>query len=218
MGEVIKVDQRRPDPAAIERAERVLESGGVVVVPTDSVYGISCAALPGNPGHERIFRIKRRDRAQTLPWLIGAADDLLRYARDLPAWAKDVASEFWPGALTLVVEASDEVPEEYRRADGTVALRLPDSDIVRELAERVGVPIATTSANLHGQPAAASASELDPRLVADADLTLDGGALPLGVASTIVDATAGEPRILRDGPLSCQAIEEAIHGRGAGRP
>jgi tRNA threonylcarbamoyl adenosine modification protein (Sua5/YciO/YrdC/YwlC family) len=217
MGEVVKVDQNHPDPHVIDRAARVLEEGGVVVLPTDSVYGISCAAREGNPGHERIFRIKRRDRSLTLPWLVASTDDLLRYGTDVPSWVPRLAAAFWPGALTIVVSASDEVPPEYRRADGTIALRMPDSVLVRELADRVATPLATTSANLHGLPAVGTAKDLDSRLVADADLTLDGGELPLGVASTIVDGTAASPRILREGPLSAEAIEEAIHDHGGAK-
>jgi release factor glutamine methyltransferase len=205
MGEVIKVDQRHPDPATIERAERVLEGGGVVVVPTDSVYGISCAALPGNPGHERIFRIKRRDRAQTLPLFVAEASDLDTLATVVAPWAAILADAFWPGALTLVVRSSNAIPTEYQADDGTVALRCPDSALVRELVRRVG-PLAQTSANLHGRPAARSADELDPAVVADADLVLDAGVTPKGAPSTIVNCVDGGPRVLREGAIPATAI------------
>ena len=200
MGAVLCVNQDNPQEDVLCEAERVLGSYGVLVMPTDSVYGIGCAATPENPAHERIFSIKHRDRGQTLPWLVADAADLVRYGRDVPSWAKDLARDYWPGALTLVVRASSEVPPEYRAQNGTIALRVPDSNLVRELVRRVG-PLATTSANTHGADAATSGAGVEKRIVAEADLTLDAGPAPVGVASTIVDATGPLPRILRQGAI-----------------
>ena len=101
MGAVLCVNQDNPQEDVLCEAERVLGSYGVLVMPTDSVYGIGCAATPENPAHERIFSIKHRDRGQTLPWLVADVADLLRYGRDVPSWAKDLARDYWPGALTL---------------------------------------------------------------------------------------------------------------------
>ena len=174
------------------------------MLPTDSVYGICCAATPGNPAHGRIFDIKRRDRAQTLPWFVADVDDLARYGLDVSARALRLAERLWPGALTIVVRASAEVPPEYAQpGDGgaTIALRVPASDLDRAVVRALGVPLAQTSANTHGAPAATSGSGLDPAIVAAADLVLDAGPAPVGVASTIVDATSDELRILRAGAL-----------------
>ncbi|MDO4536909.1 MAG: L-threonylcarbamoyladenylate synthase [Coriobacteriales bacterium] len=208
MGNIIAVDQNAPSAEVLGEVADVLRGGGVLVMPTDSVYGIGCAATPGNPAHERIFSIKCRDRAQTLPWLIADPSDLRRYAQDLPAWAEKLACELCPGALTLVVRASDAVPEEYRAANGTIALRVPDSDLVRSLARMVG-PLATTSANTHGEAAATSGAGVEARIVDLSDLTLDGGPAPLAVASTIVDCTGTEPRILRQGAIPAARIEQS---------
>lgn len=204
---VLPVDQDTPDRDVLLRAADVLKDGGVLVMPTDSVYGIGCAALPDNPAHERIFEIKRRDRAQTLPWLVASPDDVARYGADVPEWAFELARAFWPGALTLVVEASEAVPEEYRRADTqTIALRCPDSNLVRILCSLVGVPLATTSANTHGEAAATSGSGIEERIVEEADLVLDAGPAPVGTASTIVDCTGEGPKILREGPIRAEDI------------
>lgn len=202
MGRVMRVNQADPGEGVLAAAGEVLLGGGVLVMPTDSVYGIGCVATPHNPAHERVFQIKRRDRAQTLPWLVSDVADLPLYGKDVPSWAFALAREFWPGALTLVVRASEAVPEEYRRAgEGTIALRCPDSNLVRELARRCGSPLATTSANTHGAEAATSGATVEQRIVVEADLTLDGGPAPLAVASTIVDCTGEEPRILRVGAI-----------------
>lgn len=209
MGDVVHTSQDAPDQGVIERAASALRTGGVVVLPTDSVYGLACAATPGNPGHARIFQIKRRDRAQTLPWFVTGPGDLVRYGQHVPGWARRLADAFWPGALTLVVEASGEVAPEYAQVDGagraTVALRVPDSALCRELVRRVG-PLAQTSANLHGGPAATCGADVDPALSSAADLVIDAGPAPVGVASTIVDATGDEPRILRQGAVALEAI------------
>ena len=122
--------------------------------------------------------------------------------------AVTAARAFWPGALTFVVKAGDAVPDGYAQADGTVALRVPDSEVVRGLCRRVGA-IALTSANTHGAPSPASFSELEPVIVEQADLVIDGGACPVGLASTIVDATGPAPRILRQGSVTLEQIAEA---------
>jgi tRNA threonylcarbamoyl adenosine modification protein (Sua5/YciO/YrdC/YwlC family) len=210
---VVSVDQDAPDEAVVRRGARVLERGGVIVVPTDSVYGIGCAATPANPGHARTFQIKERDRRQTLPWLIADHQDLARFGADVPAWAHRLAEKCWPGALTLVVRASDAVPPEYVLPDAhTIALRLPDSNLVRALARSVDCPLAITSANVHGEAAATEGSGVDPRLVLLADLVLDGGPAPLAVSSTIVDCTGEKPSILREGAITAAEILSLARG------
>lgn len=216
---VIAVSQEKPSAIVVRDVAKLLLEGGVVVIPTDSVYGISCAAIPGNPGLERIFNIKGRNRAQTLPWLVADARDLNLYGRNVPAWAQALAKRYWPGALTLVVEASALVPDEHSlrrvvaRGDAgdvpalaTIALRCPDSRLVRDIARELGVPLATTSANTHGAASATSASDVEGRLVKMSDLTLDAGLAPIAVASTIVDCTGTEPHILREGAIATAAI------------
>ena len=205
MGKVVHTNQNAPQDEVLVQAADVLCAGGVLVMPTDSVYGIGCAATPANPAHERIFEIKHRDRAQTLPWLIADPSDLRTYAQEVPSWMERLARELWPGALTLVVDASDAVPPEYRAANGTVALRVPDSNLVRELARRVG-PLATTSANTHGESAATSGDSVEPRIVQEADLTIDAGPAPLAVASTIVGIRDGEPCVYREGAIPTTRI------------
>ena len=206
MGSVLQVSQVKPTRSELDEAIATLAFGGVLVMPTDSVYGIGCAATSGNPAHERIFAIKRRDRSQTLPWLVADASDLARYGASVPDYAVALAVAHWPGALTLVVRASDAVPAEYRAANGTIALRCPDSNLVRALARGVGAPLATTSANTHGAAAATSGSGVEARIVAEADLTLDAGPAPVGVASTIVDCTGVSPKVLREGALSTEEV------------
>ena len=210
------VDQERPSAQAVELGERALVAHGVVIVPTDSVYGLAAACTPGNPGHERIFEIKGRDRSQTLPLLVANDDALDVFGRDVRPWARELVRRFWPGALTIVVEASDALPPDFVAADGSVALRMPDSSLVRELARRCGGALAVTSANTHGAPSPASFDQLEPSIVAAADLVYDAGAAPVGVASTIIDARGPEPVVLRAGAIDVSLAKEPNHDRDRG--
>ena len=209
MGRIIKIDQKNPDKEGLEQALYCLKSGGMVVMPTDSVYGIGCAAKPGAPSHRRIYAAKKRPLDQRLPWLVSGTKELIRLGNKVPKQALDLAKRFWPGALTIVVPASPLVAPEYRSPDGSIAMRCPDSPLVRELAKRVG-PLAVTSANLHGGQAAADGADIDPALIEAADLVIDSGPAPVGVASTIVSYMSGEARIVREGAISREQIEAAL--------
>ena len=199
-GRIVPCNQDVPTPEILSDAACVLRAGGVVVMPTDSVYGIGTAAVPDNPGYARIFTIKRRNRSLTLPLLVADPSELDRLAVDVAPWARALAERFWPGALTLVVRAAEAVPAQYRRRDGTVALRVPDSKLVRALAREVG-PLAVTSANTHGMPAPATSDDIERHICEAADLTLAAGPTPAGEASTIIDATADSPRVVRQGAV-----------------
>lgn len=213
---IVKVDPVNPDPEAIARAAEVARNGGVLVLPTDSVYGLACAATPDNAAHRRIFSIKRRELAQTLPWFVSRDGGLERWGYDVPDSARALAARFWPGALTLVVNAGEKIAPEYvqpgplgpdgLRAPGTIALRAPASNVVEALLAELGEPLAQTSANLHGFPAATSAAELAPQILAEADLILDAGPATLGVPSTIVDCTGPALRVLREGAILTSEI------------
>lgn len=205
MGDTLLASQDRPERAVVDRAVETLRSGGVVVLPTDSVYGICCAATPGNPAHERIFEIKRRDRAQTLPWFVRGPEDLARYGEHVAPWALRLAERCWPGALTIVVRASAAVPPEYAQAGPsgpTIALRAPGSALDLAVVRALGAPLAQTSANTHGAPAATTGSAVEAGIASAVDLVVDAGPAPVGVASTIVDATGESPVVLRVGAMS----------------
>ena len=213
---IVRVDPNDPDPAVIRRAAEVARSGGVLALPTDSVYGLACAATAENPAHRKIFSIKRRELSQTLPWFVSREGGLERWGADVPDYAHELARRFWPGALTLVVRAAADVPPEYvqpgvlgpdgLREPGTIALRAPGSDFIEALLAELGEPLAQTSANLHGHPAATSAAELAPQIKAETDLVVDGGPASLAVPSTIVDCTGPTPRILREGAIPAADI------------
>ena len=203
----------------VEEAARVLRAGGLALLPTETVYGIgvSVAAFSGwqdvpgpETGYGRIFSLKRRDLSQTVPWLVDGPAALTRYGKDVPAQIKVLAERFWPGALTLVVQASPDVPAFMRAADGTVALRASASPVIRELIAELDSPLAVTSANTHGMPAPISFGDVEPRILEGVDAAVDGGETPCRDASTIVAVRDGRPVILRAGALTAEEIAAAL--------
>lgn len=204
---VIAVDQNSPDPRVVSQVAGVLAAGDAIVMPTDTVYGVTVAALPQTTP-AAVFRIKRRDADKAIPWLVADATALDVYGLDVPDYAYRLADRYWPGALTLVVHASAQVPQAYRAADGTIALRVPSSELVRALVRATGAPLVTSSANLQGDPAPVDADVLDPLIIREVALVLDGGAAPVGSASTIVSCLEDRPLIVRDSAIPADEIME----------
>lgn len=196
-----------------------LTAGGLALVPTETVYGVGVAIsafaanlkIPGpDTGYGRIFTLKRRELTQTVPWLVDGPAALERYGKDVPHSICALAEKLWPGALTLVVPAADDVPSFMRAADGTVALRASASPVVQELIARCGSPLAVTSANTHGKPAPISFDEVEPRILAGVDVAIDAGETPCRDASTIVAVRDGELQILREGALAVREIRAVL--------
>ena len=161
-------------------------------------------------GYGRIFTLKRRDVRQTVPWLVAGERDLDAFGVDVPEGVHVLARAFWPGALTLIVKASDRVPRFMRAADGTVALRASASPVVQALVRACGSPLAVTSANTHGAPAPASFAQVEARILAGVDAAIDAGETVCHDASTIVSLLDGELDIIRQGALSAADIESAL--------
>ena len=209
-----------PHPLAIRDAAQVLTAGGLILTPTETVYGIGVAigayASSGDEvpapetGYGRIFTLKRRDVRQTVPWLVAGERDLDAFGVDVPEGVHVLARAFWPGALTLIVKASDRVPRFMRAADGTVALRASASPVVQALVRACGSPLAVTSANTHGAPAPASFAQVEDRILAGVDAAIDAGETVCHDASTIVSLLDGELDIIRQGALSAADIESAL--------
>lgn len=191
---------------------QALLSDEVAIVATDTVYGL--IARPGSEGERRIFDVKQRPADQPLPWLVSGRERIDSYGADAPAYARRLADMFWPGALTLVIRASDEA-----RAigpvgdDGTVALRCPDDADLLALLDALDGPLACTSANLHGDAPAhvRDAVPASMRALVGYETLEDRDDAPS--ASTIVDCTGAYPIILREGPIPAQVVlDVAVFG------
>jgi L-threonylcarbamoyladenylate synthase len=192
---------------ALGRAAAIdaLRAGGLIGLPTDTVYGIA-VALDARGGIERLFAAKRRPPDRAIMVLVDALDQVAQIV-DIPPEARVLAAACWPGGLTLVlpVRAGVRLPAALSAGTPTLGVRVPDHPAPRALARAVG-PLPTTSANLHGEPAA-----LDGRTVLGAlgdalDLVLDGGPARGGVASTVVDCSAGPPRLIRAGAIPAESL------------
>lgn len=205
MNKVFRVDPEKPSAEVINLAATVLRDGGIVVFPTETVYGIGAAARSSFGPHE-IAEIKVHPLEKPLPWLVEDEDALETYGIEVPVYAHRLAEAFWPGALTLVVRASDAVSKDFRADDGTVGLRSPDHRVVMDLIQASGGPIITTTANTTGHPAPGDFAEVEERIVAAADVALDGGRTELRTPSTVVDCTGAEPRIIREGAIPADRI------------
>jgi len=211
MSKVIHIDPENPSAEVVNLAANVLREGGIVVFPTETVYGIGASATSCF-GPQEIIDIKMRPKNKPLPWLVEDEAALDKYGLNVPEYAHRLAKAFWPGAITIVVSAADIVAPEFRDERGTVALRCPDHELVQDLIRASGAAIVTTSANTSGQPAAGAFDELEERIIAAADLTLDGGETPHRMASTVVDCTGPEPVVTREGPIPTSQILAAAKG------
>lgn len=205
------------DAGRAEAAE-VLRAGGIVALPTDTVYGIAVALeTPG--GIEALFAAKRRPPEKGVMLLLADAAQAPTIG-EWPAAAAALADAFWPGGLTVIVPQRAEVPLPASLTGGapTIGLRTPDHPAPRALAAAVG-PIPTTSANVSGLPEARTAAEIVEQLGDSIELVLDGGPAHGGPASTVVDCTTEPPRILRVGAIPVErvaAVLDVALGAGAG--
>lgn len=195
-------DERSGNDAVFDQVVHALEAGKPAVFPTDTVFGLG-VAVNRAPSPTALYRLKQRSDDKPIAWLVGSVDDLEMYGKNVPTWARELARSFWPGALTLVVEASDAVPEGYRSAEATIALRMPDHETVLELIREVG-PIATTSANRSGEEAPARLEEVPEAFTAT--LAALSGETRIGQASCVIDCTHEMPRIIRASSLDREVV------------
>ncbi len=190
----------------IQLALDILQAGGLVAFPTDTVYGVGSLAFNGR-AVESIYTAKDRPVEKAIPILIGDMDDLPKVASSVPDMAEKFARRFWPGPLTLVVPKISTLPNAVS-ATNTVAVRVPDHKVARLLLRAAG-PMAVTSANISSQSSPATADEVFSQLGGRIALIIDGGRAPGGVPSTLVECTGTHPIVLREGPISLAELLSA---------
>lgn len=201
-----------PDPGVLARAAEVLREGGVIVFPTDTLYGL--AADPRNPAAvATVFRVKGRAQEEPLPLVAANLEQAERQAAEFSRLGRRLAARFWPGPLTLVMPARASLAPGVSAGTGTVAVRVPDHAVARRLAGLAGFPLTATSANRSGFPPAATAAEAAVGLEVGEDGlmgVLDAGVTPGGPPSTIVDACGDEPRLIRAGAIAWERVLAAL--------
>ena len=194
---------------SLDQAVAVLRRGGVIGIPTDTVYGIAANAFDED-AVDRVFRLKGREDTSPIPVLIGEVADLFRYGTNITDEAVALAEAFWPGQLTIVVSKSDLIPPVVSGGLDTVGLRIADHPVPRRLTSDLGAPITATSANISGTESLNSARSVAEQLGTSLDLVLDGGQLAPSRPSTVIDATSSPPKILREGAVPASAIARAL--------
>ncbi|HUI43476.1 MAG TPA: L-threonylcarbamoyladenylate synthase [Terriglobia bacterium] len=208
MSELLKVDERRLE-FALTYAVRLILSGKVVAIPTDTFYGL--AADPFNlAAVSEIFRIKRRSYDRPLPLLVASLDQAADLTIDPPSLFFKLAERFWPGPLTLIVPASRQIPLKVTGNTGRVALRWPKAPLAVALIEAAARPLTGTSANLTEHTACATAEEVELQIGDTVPLILDGGPTPGDLASTIVELDGDEYQIRRHGPVTESQLKEFL--------
>lgn len=191
------------------RAAEILRAGGLVALPTETVYGLGADGL--NPeAVRRIFEVKGRPQDNPLILHVADASALAQWCRDIPEEAYRLAERFWPGPLTMVLYRQKTVPLQVTAGLETVAMRCPDHPLTREVIRLAGVPIAAPSANRSGKPSTTTAEHCIHDLNGRIEAILDGGPCRVGVESTIVDLTVDPPQILRPGGITLRQLQEVL--------
>ncbi len=198
-------DQRE---AGLKAAESAARAGRLVVMPTDTVYGIGADAF-NSPAVAALLAAKGRGRDMPVPVLVGSWSTLDGLAQSVDDTARSLIEAFWPGGLSLVIRQAPSLAWDLGDTNGTVMVRMPMHPVALDLLRTVG-PMAVSSANRSGQPPATTATAAKTQLGMDVAVYLDGGEAPVGVPSTIVDITGSTPRVLREGAVSLAKIRKVV--------
>lgn len=209
MTPIIPIDPHHPDPPLLRKAAEAILAGKLVVLPTDTLYGLGANALD-EKAVEKVYQVKRRRLSKPLLIFIGEEEELYELVEALPPLAERLMRAFWPGPLTLVFPASPRVPRILRGDSSGIAIRLPALPLIRSLVREAGTPITGTSANLSDRPTPPTAQGVLQELGEGVDLLLDGGPCVSQKGSTLLDLTQTPPQLLREGEIARATIEELI--------
>lgn len=202
----MQVDAAAPAPAAIAVLRRHLDAGGVVALPTDTIYGLAANALAAD-AVARVFALKGRGFDKPLPVVVRDRAQAAELAAELTPEFERLAAAFWPGPLTLVVRARPELPPALTAGSGSVGMRQPASPLLAALLAAIGYPLTATSANRSGAPDCRTAAAVAEQLGGEPGLLIaDGGTSPRALPSTLVDVTGPRPRVLRAGAIPAAAL------------
>lgn len=207
--ETATVDAAAPDAAVIARAARIIRDGGLVAMPTETVYGLAANALD-EAAIARIYAAKGRPSHNPLIAHVADAAQAEALASQWPTMARELAARFWPGPLTLVVRKKAMIPTALTAGLDTFGVRVPDHPVALALIRAAGVPLAAPSANRFTEVSPVTAAQVARGLGSSVDLILDAGHTRVGVESTVVDVSGGRPVLLRPGMISRESIEAVV--------
>ena len=200
------VDPQAPQRDALQEAAKWIRNGGLVALPTDTLYGLAADPFRSD-AVARVFAVKGRAGGHPLPLIAADAEQIAARLGPLSPAAQRLAAKFWPGPLTLLITAPVSLARDVTGDTGRVGVRVPANDIARAICRAVDHPITATSANRSGQPATADPEEVERALGEDVDLLIDAGPTRGGRPSTIVDMTSPVPRLVRAGAIPWNEIE-----------
>jgi L-threonylcarbamoyladenylate synthase len=209
----IIVDATSPSEAALDEAVRAIHAGGIVALPTETLYGLAVDPFRAE-AVERVFAVKGRIGGRALPLIAADLDQVTERFGVLPALARQLASRFWPGPLTLLVAAPLSLAPGVGGGTGRVGVRIPSHAVARALCRACGIPLTATSANISGAPPSADPNDIDLRLGDRIDVLVDAGTTAGGLPSTIVDVTGPAPLLVRAGAIRWDEIQASLQGRG----
>ena len=210
MPEILKVDADNSEERILTKAAEILANGGIIAYPTETFYGLGADAT-NEKAIEKIFAVKGRDFKNPISLIIGQTDDIYPLVQNVPETAKKLMAAFWPGALTIVFPAADNVSPLLTAGSGKIGLRVSSHPIAREIVQKLKRPLTATSANLTGAPECTLASEVAEQIGDKIDAIVDLGDTPGTKGSTIIDVTCDPPVILREGAISRKTIEKCIN-------
>ncbi|HIE17164.1 MAG TPA: threonylcarbamoyl-AMP synthase [Dehalococcoidia bacterium] len=192
----------------VRKSVEVLNRGGIIAYPTDTVYGLGCNAFD-TTAVEKIYRVKQRPFNQPLPILLADIAQLSSLVSSVTGVARFLMKRFWPGGLTLVLPKATSVPQIVTAGSDKVAIRIPSHTVPIAIIQQLGAAIIGTSANISEKPSPVTAEGVKQQLGSQVDLIIDAGKCPGGRESTVVDITSGTPVILREGIIPAEAIKKA---------
>jgi len=207
--EIFTISDAALYPHEVERAAAILRRGGLLGIPTETVYGLGANGL-NEDAVRSIFEAKGRPQDNPLILHIPTADWLTRYCAEIPAAAYALAERFWPGPLTMILRRRGNVPDVTTGGLDTVGVRCPNHPVTLAIIEAAGVPVAAPSGNISGRPSPTCARHMIEDMDGRIDGIVDGGACGVGVESTIIDLTGEKPRLLRPGGLPLEALREVL--------
>lgn len=193
----------------IEQAAEIIKNGGIVVFPTETVYGIGADAL-NEDAIKRLYRVKGRPANQKTSLLVSSIEMLEKITQNISDIEYKLIKRFFPGPLTLILHKKNIIPNILTNNEEIVGFRMPANQIALELIEKVGRPIATSSANFAGKPSGINLSDIKNNFKENVDFYIDGGKSEIGMGSTIVQVIDGKPVILRQGSITLDQINQAI--------
>ena len=193
----------------LEKASEFIKQGKIVVFPTETVYGIGTNGLD-EQAVKRLYEVKQRPLNKPISLLVSNMEMVKAIAKDITEVEYKIMEKFFPGPLTIILKKKDIVPDIVTASQETVGVRMPSGEIARKLIEKAGVPLATPSANITGQPSGTDLQEIEKNFKEKVDFYIDGGECEIGLASTIVQVVEGRIQILRQGSITLEDINQKM--------